>query len=94
MNNELIFRLATLNDLSHIINMLADDTLGVKREKSETPISDSYIKAFEIITADPKQELTIVEKNGEIVGTFQLTFIQNISHQGGLRAQVESVRTH
>ena len=94
MNNELIFRLATINDLSHIINMLADDTLGIKREKLETPISDSYIKAFEIITADPKQELTIVEKNGEIVGTFQLTFIQNISHQGGLRAQVESVRTH
>jgi GNAT superfamily N-acetyltransferase len=37
--------------------------------------------------------LTVVELNGEIVATFQLTFIQYLNLQGGLRAQVESVMT-
>ena len=36
--------------------------------------------------------MTVVEINGEIVGTFQLTFIQYLTHQGGLRAQIEAVR--
>ena len=31
--------------------------------------------------------------NGEKVGTYQLTFIQYLTHQGGLRAQIEAVRT-
>ncbi|HQZ51748.1 MAG TPA: GNAT family N-acetyltransferase [Chitinophagaceae bacterium] len=94
MNNQLHFRLATINDLYYIVSMLADDTLGASREKASMPLLPEYIKAFEIISADPKQELIIVEMNGETVGTFQLTFIQNIAHRGGLRAQVESVRTH
>ncbi len=94
MNNELTYRLATINDLYDIISMLADDTLGASREKIGIPLLPDYIKAFETISADPKQELTIVEMDGETVGTFQLSFIQNIAHQGGLRAQVESVRTH
>jgi GNAT superfamily N-acetyltransferase len=36
----------------------------------------------------------VVEMNGEKVATFQLTFIQYLTHQGGLRAQVDAVRTH
>lgn len=32
--------------------------------------------------------------NGGIVGTFQLTFIQYLTHQGGIRAQVEAVRIY
>ncbi|MEO5947505.1 MAG: GNAT family N-acetyltransferase [Chitinophagaceae bacterium] len=94
MKNELTFRLATVDNLYDIVCMLADDTLGASREKADLPLLPEYIKAFEIISADPKQELTIVEMDGETVGTFQLTFVQNIAHQGGLRAQVESVRTH
>lgn len=94
MNTQLHFRLATIDDLYDIVCMLADDTLGVSREKADLPLLPEYIKAFEIINTDPKQELTIVEIDGETVGTFQLTFMQNIAHQGGLRAQVESVRTH
>ena len=29
---------------------------------------------------------------GEIIGTFQLSFIQYLTHQGSIRAQIESVR--
>jgi GNAT superfamily N-acetyltransferase len=93
MNTELKHRIAKKDDLSEIVRMLSDDNLGMSREKFEPILSDNYIKAFENISNDPNQELTIVEMDGEIVGTYQLTFIQYLTHQGGLRAQVEAVRT-
>jgi GNAT superfamily N-acetyltransferase len=94
MNNELKFRLAKKDDISDIVRMLSDDNLGATREKFEPIISDNYLKAFENISKDQNQELTIVEMNGEKVATYQLTFIQYLTHQGGLRAQVEAVRTN
>jgi GNAT superfamily N-acetyltransferase len=93
MNNKLQFRLATENDLAQIVHMLSDDILGATREKSETILSDNYLTAFKKIVADTNQELTVVEMDGELVATFQLSFIQYLTHQGGLRAQVEAVRT-
>ncbi len=74
--------------------MLADDTLGATREKMEDILPEIYAKAFKRIAADPNQELTVAEMNGEIVATFHLTFIQYLTHQGGLRAQMEAVRTN
>lgn len=94
MDLPLQFRLATKDDLFDIVQMLSDDPLGATREKMEDHLPDNYIKAFEKIVSDPNQELTVVEMNGEIVATFQLTFIQYLTYQGGLRAQVEAVRTN
>lgn len=88
------FRLATKQDLKAIISMLADDPLGSKREVVSETISERYISAFEKIQADPNQELTVAEINGELVATFQLTFIQYLNFQGGIRGQIEAVRTN
>ncbi len=89
---KLKFRQATREDLSEIVRMLADDFLGVTRERYENPLPESYVKAFEEIEADKNNELIIAEKDGEIVGTLQITFTPSISFQGGKRATVESVR--
>jgi ribosomal protein S18 acetylase RimI-like enzyme len=94
MNNELLFRLATEKDLPQIVRMLSDDILGATREKSEPVLSDNYLTAFKKIVADIHQELTVVEIDGALVATFQLSFIQYLTHQGSLRAQVEAVRTN
>lgn len=94
MNNGLKFRLAEADDLRDIVRMLSDDTLGATREKFEPVLSKNYLRAFENIVNDPNQELTIVEMNGKKVGTYHLTFIQYLTHQGGLRAQIEAVRTN
>ena len=88
----LTFRLATEEDLMTIVQMLSDDPLGALREKLETPLPAAYAQAFARIRADLNQELTIAQLDGEIVGTFQLTFIQYLTHQGGRRAQIEAVR--
>jgi GNAT superfamily N-acetyltransferase len=93
MDANLRYRLATENDLPEIVRMLVDDALGTTREKIGDTVPDSYLSAFRKIEADPNQELTMVEMNGEIVASFQLTFIQYLTYQGGLRAQMEAVRT-
>ena len=90
--SDVIFRLAKVEDLTSIVRMLADDDLGSQRERYEDPLPESYIRAFEQIDSDPNHELVVAELDGEVMGTLHLTFIQSISFQGGLRAQVESVR--
>ena len=87
-----LFRVATSNDLPDIIRMLADDFLGTQRERSEDPLPESYLLAFEEIDADPNNELIVAEMDGLVIGTLQLTFTPSISFQGGKRATVESVR--
>ncbi|MDJ1503342.1 GNAT family N-acetyltransferase [Xanthocytophaga agilis] len=88
----LTYRLALKSDLITIVQMLSDDKLGAERENLQIPLPVSYLNAFEAITRDPNQELTIVEKAGEIVATFQLTFIPYLTYQGSPRAQIEAVR--
>ena len=89
---DVIFRLATRADLPSIVRMLADDELGSQRERVEDPLPESYYSAFEQINQDPNHELIVAERNRQVVGTLHLMFLPSVSFQGGLRAQVESVR--
>ena len=76
------FRKATVNDIASLVEMIADDALGEKRENFKNPLPKAYLKAFEEINADENQELIVVEnKSSEIIGTFQLSFIQYLTYQ-------------
>jgi len=87
------FRKATEKDLPIIIEMLADDELGKKREDLRKPLPNLYLEAFKNIATDKSQELIVIEdKNLDIIGTLQLSFIQYLTYQGGIRAQIEAVR--
>ena len=86
------FRLATRADVPSIVRMLADDELGSQRERYGDPLPEGYYSAFELINRDPNHELIVAERNGEVIGTLHLMFLHSISFQGGMRAQVESVR--
>jgi len=86
------YRLATFDDLSEIVRMLAEDFLGKQRECYEDPLPESYVKAFREIQADPNNELIVAERDDHIIGTLQLTYTPSISFQGGRRCTVESVR--
>lgn len=87
-----VFRPAIREDLPSIVRMLAEDDLGSQRERFEEPLPGSYIEGFEAIDHDPNHELIVAEMDGEVIGTLHLMFLPSISYQGGLRAQVESVR--
>jgi len=91
----MIFRPATIDDVPFIVEMIADDQLGALRENYRIPLPESYIQAFRNILSDPNQELIVAEaENGKVVGTMQLSFIQYLTYQGGIRAQIEAVRIH
>jgi len=87
------FRIATANDLDQIVQMLADDELGKTRERYETPLPESYVKAFEAISSDPNNELVVACLGEEIVGVQQITFTPYLTHLGSWRATIEGVRT-
>ena len=87
-----IFRIADIDDLPDIVRMLADDFLGEQREQYEVPLAESYVRAFEEIDVDENNYLIVAEADGEVVGTLQLTLTPSISFRGGKRATVESVR--
>lgn len=86
------YRQATREDLPEIIRMLADDVLGSMRERYETPLPTTYVKAFEEIDEDKNNELIVAALDGAVIGTLQLTFTPSISFQGGRRCTMESVR--
>jgi len=86
-------RLAKKEDVSTIVQMIANDKLGQLRENFQSPLPQDYYDAFENINLDPNQELMVMENElGEIIGTLQLSFIQYLTYQGGIRAQIEAVR--
>ncbi len=85
-------RRATRQDVPAIVHLLADDMLGSQREKYQEPLPQAYYDAFEQIDRNPQVELIVVEQNGEVIGTLQLTFLVGLSFQGGKRAQIEAVR--
>jgi len=87
------FRKAKKEDVSSIVEMLADDELGMKRENFLVPLPKEYLDAFSEINNDKNQELIVVESvDNEIIGTLQLSFIPYLTYRGGVRAQIEAVR--
>ena len=88
----LSIRKATIDDLSAIVRMLADDFLGQQREDVSEPINEDYIKAFREIESDRNNELIVAEIDGKVIGTLQLTFTPSLSYRGSKRCTVESVR--
>ena len=85
-------RIAERQDLDRIIELLADDKLGQMREAFRQPLPAEYITAFKKITADPNQDLIVLENtDGKVIGCMQLTFIQYLTYRGGIRAQIEGV---
>lgn len=91
-HSDIHIRRAAREDIPEIVRMLADDMLGSAREKYEHPLPQAYYDAFREIDADPHQELVVVELDGAVIGTLQMTFIPSLSYQGGKRALIESVR--
>ena len=85
------FRRATRADVPAVMRLITDDPLGAKRERVAAPWPDCYFKAFDAIESCSATELIVVESEGEIIGTLQLTVTPNMNFQGNSRATIESV---
>jgi GNAT superfamily N-acetyltransferase len=75
-----------------MVQMLAKDRLGARREALNQTDLRPYRDAFQAIEADPAHLLLVVVDNEDVVGTMQLSFIPGLARRGALRAQIEAVR--
>jgi GNAT superfamily N-acetyltransferase len=94
MHAPVAIRPAKRGDLLAIINLFADDELHVPLGPTPEALNDGPYEAFDAIVQDPNNRVYVAEAGGEVVGTFQLTFIRQLSYGGCLVAQVESVHVH
>jgi GNAT superfamily N-acetyltransferase len=88
--SEPLLREARRADLPQIVALLADDPIGAGREGPAG--DDAYDAAFDLIDADPRNQLLVAELDGRVVGILQLTMIPGLSRRGMLRGQIEGVR--
>ena len=90
------FRLAKLQDLDYLINLLHNDDLGKNRESVNKSALLSYKKALENILEDPNAQLILGidedEDKDKIIAMAQVDFLTYLTYQGGMRAQIEGVR--
>lgn len=91
---ELRIRRARLSDLPSILQLFAEDALyfaSQERTAGLPQVDEAYVRALELIQATPDNTVYVAEADGRVVGTFQLTFIQQLSHCGARVAQLENV---
>ncbi|MCG5443701.1 GNAT family N-acetyltransferase [Micromonospora sp. NIE79] len=88
--SDVIYREAVRADLPAVIALLADDVLGKARDFTE--VDEAYEKAFADIDADPRNQLIVAERDGELVGCLQITYIPGLGRHGSERSLIESVR--
>ena len=88
-----LLRTATEADVPAIVDLIAADQLGATRDgiRDEVDLA-AYAAAFRRIDSDPAHLLVVAEQDGQIVGTFQLSFLPGLARRGALRAQIEAVR--
>lgn len=86
------FRVAKLEDLAEIVDMLINDDLGSQRESTND--MQPYKNAFKLINTDKNQHLMVLTKNKTIVGTCHLTEMPSLTYTGSKRLNIEAVRIH
>ena len=79
------FRRARAGDVPDIVRMLADDPLGATRERDESPLPESYARAFRAIEQDANNELVVACRGERVVGVLQLTYIPSLARPDARR---------
>jgi Predicted acetyltransferase len=88
----LTIREAELRDLEAIIRLHEEDDLSSHGDAWTPESRPAYEAAFAAIARSPENSLFVALDGEEVVGTFQLTFIPNLTGRGSLRVKVESVK--
>jgi GNAT superfamily N-acetyltransferase len=88
----LLIREATAEDLQAIVRLHEEDSLGSHGDVWSDATRPAYEEAFASIRRSPDNLLYVAADGDMVVGTFQLTFIPNLTGRGALRVKVESVK--
>jgi len=93
LTNRLEIRAAGHGDVAEIARMFASDTLGGHGDSADPADLPEYMAAFARIEASPNDALYVAELDGEIVGTFQVTFTTTMTGRGSILMRLEAVHT-
>lgn len=88
------FKEADLSNLNDITLLLTDDQQGQLREDLSADSFEKYKIAFNRVSRDENARIIVGCDGEKIIAVAQLNFIQNLTYQGGIRAQIEGVRVH
>lgn len=92
--SDLIYRDARPEDVPTILTLChAGDARGTDTPPldPETMTDPRYRAAFDEISADPSHRLIVVERDNEIVGTLQISFLPGLPRFGMRRSILENV---
>ena len=87
----LTYRAATPADLRFIIELIVEDSVITTGDDPADAMHADYLDALAAIDADPNQEMLVVERDGEPVGCFQLSYLPGLMRRGMWRGQIEVV---
>lgn len=90
--SDLTIREAGPQDLEAIIRLHEEDELGGHGDAWNAENRPAYEAAFAAIQTSPDNRLFVAERDGQVIGTFQLTFIPSLTGRGALRVKIESVK--
>ncbi|WP_137133052.1 GNAT family N-acetyltransferase [Rhizobium sp. FY34] len=88
-----IIRKAKEEDLPQLIHLFAQDTVSAHGDTTEPEALEDYLRAFHAIDQAPQEQLFVAEQGGEILATYQMTFLRTLRGRGAMDAQVEAVHT-
>ena len=83
------FRLANIDDIPKIVEIITDDILGITREALHD--LSPYIKAFKEISLSADNFLYVMLLDGGIIGTFHITIIPSMPFIVAKRGNIECV---
>jgi GNAT superfamily N-acetyltransferase len=89
----IIIRRARKSDLSQLIAMFAADDVGGHGDTTDADAYDDYLRAFNMIDASQNEQLFVAERDGDVVGTFQILFNRTLTGRGSLSMIIEAVQT-
>jgi GNAT superfamily N-acetyltransferase len=90
--SDFLVREARFEDLESIIRLHEEDELGSHGDVWTPETRPAYEAAFQAIASSPENRLFVAVEGREVIGTFQLTFIPNLTGCGATRVKVESVK--
>jgi GNAT superfamily N-acetyltransferase len=87
----LAYRAATPADLPFIIALIVEDSVISTGDDPADAAHPDYVNALAEITADPNEQMIIVEEDSVPVGCFQLSYLPGLMRRGMKRGQIEVV---
>ena len=86
-------RQAREEDVAAIVAILASDDIGGHGDTTDEAARADYLQAFHTLQRTPRETLYVVERDGEIVGTFQTLLTTRLTGRGATSMIVEAVQT-